>query len=207
MKKSILISTVCILAILTIALVACNQATSQPPQNQSSPGDQGQGNGQASNQSVLIVYFSCTGTTEKVANNMKSVLNCDVFEIEPSVPYTSADLNYSNSSCRANQEQNDATARPQIANSVEDISKYDVILIGYPIWWGKAPKIVYTFLEQYDFSGKIIAPFCTSGSSSVSGSEGDLHAIAPSATWKNGTRFASNATQSTISAWIESLNL
>lgn len=208
MKKFVFATFILLLATMLIMLVSCNPSSAPTP---SSPDLPGNGAGENQNgdvlENVLIVYFSCTGTTENIANTMQSVLNCDIFKIQAAEPYSATDLNYSNSNCRANKEQNDASARPKIANSVEDIDKYDTVFIGYPIWWGKAPKIIYTFLEQYDFSDKILVPFCTSGSSPVSGSEGDLHAIASSAVWKSGIRFASNASQNTISAWIDSLNL
>lgn len=205
MKKSIAI--ICVLAMLATLLIACNQ-TSFPSDssNNSQNSESGGSENGFNDKNILIAYFSCTGTTKSVAKKIQNVLNCDTFEILPEIPYTDADLNYSNSSCRANVEQNDASARPAIANSVENMDEYDVVFVGYPIWWGKAPKIIYAFLEQYDLSGKTIVPFCTSGSSSVSGSEGDLHALQTSATWKSGVRFSSSTTINTISAWIDSLN-
>ncbi len=116
---------------------------------------------------IFVAYFSATGTTEGIAKHIQTILDADIYEIEAADPYTAADLNY-NSDCRANREQNDPKARPQITGSVTDMNKYDAIFLGYPIWWGQAPKIIYTFLESYDFSGKTIIPFCTSGSSGIS---------------------------------------
>ncbi len=110
---------------------------------------------------TLVAYFSVTNHTEGIANEIKSYLNSDIFEIIPEQEYTSEDINY-NSDCRANREQNDDTARPDIKNKIEDISKYDTIVLGYPIWWSEAPKIMYTFIESYDFKDKTILPFCTS---------------------------------------------
>ena len=138
---------------------------------------------------VLVVYFSATGTTERVAKTIQSSLDADIYEIKPAVPYTSADLNY-NTDCRANREQNDPSARPEISGSIENIGQYEVIFIGYPIWWGKAPKIIYTFFESCDsdFEGVTIIPFCTSGSSGIGSSATDLHGLAPSADWKSGAR-------------------
>lgn len=205
--KKITVLLVCVLTILATSLFACNQASEPSDSNNAHNPEYGETDtGDHDEKNTLIAYFSCTGTTKSVAEKIKNVLDCDIFEIQPQIPYTSADLNYSNSNCRANVEQNDASARPAIANSIENF-EYDVVFVGYPIWWGKAPKIIYTFLEQYDLSEKIIVPFCTSGGSSVSGSEGDLHALEPSATWKSGARFSSSTTQTTISAWIDSLNL
>ena len=126
----------------------------------------------ADNSNVLVLYFSCTKTTEGVAKNIQKVLGSELYEIEPLVPYTAADLNYNDPSSRANQEQNNTEPRPEILGAV-DIEKYNAIFIGYPIWHGKAPKIIYTFLEKYDFSGKMLIPFCTSGSSGIGGSENE----------------------------------
>ncbi|MDE6655687.1 MAG: leucine-rich repeat protein [Anaeroplasmataceae bacterium] len=153
---------------------------------------------------VLIVYFSATNTTKKVAEAIYSQINgSDIYQIIPAVPYTSADLNY-NTDCRANREQNDPTARPLINGSIENIDQYDVIFIGYPIWWGQAPKIIYTFFESYnyDFDGVTIIPFCTSGSSGIGSSATNLHTLAPKANWKPGARISGN----NVSALIEQMN-
>ena len=123
------------------------------------------------------------------------------------MPYTSEDLNYSNSDCRANQEQNDPTTRPAISGSVENMEDYEVIFLGYPIWWGDAPKIISTFLETYDFDGKTIVPFCTSGSSSIGSSADDLDALTQGAAWLEGQRFSGSASQGTVSQWVDSLGL
>ena len=128
---------------------------------------------------VLVAYFSATGNTENIAEHLVSILDADLYEIVPQVPYTFEDLDYSNSDCRANREQNDPTARPAISGGVEDLEDYEVIFLGYPIWWGDAPKIIPTFLETYDFDGKTIVPFCTSGSSSIGSSADDLDALTP----------------------------
>lgn len=156
---------------------------------------------------ALVVYFSCTNTTKGVAEHIASVTESGMYRIEPEEPYTSADLNYNNSSSRANREQNDPSARPAIAGSLENLSDYDIVFLGYPIWWGKAPKIIFTFLESYDFAGKTIVPFCTSHSSGIGSSDTDLHALAAQATWMQGRRFGGNASESDVRDWIESLNL
>ena len=109
--------------------------------------------------------------------------------------------------CRADKENADSTARPAISGSVENIDKYDVVFLGYPIWYGKAPKIIYTFLESYDFSGKTIVPFCTSASSGIGSSDTNLHPLASSAEWVAGKRFASGTSQKTVAEWIKGLNL
>ena len=156
---------------------------------------------------VLVAYFSATGNTENIAGHLVSILDADLYEIVPQVPYTDADLDYRNDGCRANQEQNDPTARPGILGSVENMEDYQVIFLGYPIWWGDAPKILSTFLESYDFNGKIIVPFCTSGSSSIGSSADDLEALTSGATWLDGQRFSCSASQETVSQWVDSLGL
>ena len=153
---------------------------------------------------VLVVYFSATNTTKTVAEAIYSQISAsDIYQITPTVPYTSADLNY-NTDCRANREQNDPTARPLISGSIENIEQYDIIFIGYPIWWGQAPKIIYTFFESYDydFDGVTIIPFCTSGSSGIGSSATNLHTLAPKANWKPGARISGN----NVSVLIEQMN-
>mgnify|MGYP000111965118 FL=1 len=156
---------------------------------------------------VLVAYFSATGNTENIAEHLTSILDADLYEIVPEEPYTSEDLDYSNSDCRANQEQNDPTARPAISGGVENLEDYEVVFLGYPIWWGDAPKIISTFLETYDFDGKTIVPFCTSGSSSIGGSVSDLEALTDGATWLEGQRFSGSASRETVSQWVDALDL
>lgn len=103
---------------------------------------------------ILVAYFSATGTTRPIAEEIANVTGGDLFEIVPVQPYSEEDLDYSNDNCRANQEQNDDTARPEISDTIENIDEYDVVFIGHPIWWGIEPRIIDTFLESYDFSGK-----------------------------------------------------
>ncbi len=153
---------------------------------------------------TLIVYFSCTNNTKNAAELIKEIVpEADLFEITPSEPYTEADLDY-NTDCRANREQNDATARPAIANTVENMEDYDVIYVGYPIWWGVPPKIILSFLESYDFSGKTIVPFCTSGGSGYSDS--GMAESAPGAALVTGGRL-NGATADSVAEWINSLGL
>ena len=114
---------------------------------------------------VLVAYFSATNTTQGIAEHIANGLNADIYEIVPEEPYTDADLNYNDNNSRTTIEMNDPDARPAITGSVEDMEQYDIVFIGYPIWWGEAPRIVSTFVESYDFSGKTIVPFCTSGGS------------------------------------------
>ena len=160
-----------------------------------------------SEEKVLVAHFSATGTTKKIAATIADILGSDSYEITPAVPYTSADLNYSNSSSRATVEQNDASARPAIAGSVANMEQYKVVFLGYPIWWGQAPRIVSAFLESYDFAGKTIVPFCTSGSSPIGSSAANLQPLASGAAWEAGRRFAGSSSRATVEEWISGLNL
>lgn len=150
---------------------------------------------------TLVVYFSATGNTKAVAEEILRLTGADLYEIVPADPYTAEDLNYNNDSCRANQEMKDASARPAIGSEAIDISAYDTVFLGYPIWWGTAPRIIHTFLDMYDLSGKTVLPFCTSGSSGISQSVSDIRAAEPDADVRDGLR-ASGADDSSIASWI-----
>lgn len=156
---------------------------------------------------ALVVYFSCTNTTKGIADRIVEVTDAATWRINPEVAYTSEDLNYNNSSSRANREQNDPSARPAIKGKCENLADYNVVFLGYPIWWGKAPKVIFTFLESHNLAGKTIIPFCTSHSSGIGSSDTDLHSMAAGAEWKQGRRFSGNESKETIEKWIESMNL
>jgi len=157
---------------------------------------------------ILVTYFSCTGNTRSVAEKISSALKADNHEIKPETPYTSADLNWRDNSSRSSMENSDPSSRPVISGSIENIGQYDIIFLGYPIWWGQAPRIILTFLESYDFSGKTIVPFCTSGTSGVGTSAENLHKLCSENTnWLSGSRLNSNSSQSAITAWINGLEL
>ncbi len=156
---------------------------------------------------MLVAYFSNTGNTESIAEYIAEITGADLFEIVPEEPYTEEDLNYSDSSTRATVEQGDPSLRPAIAGTVENMDQYDTVYIGYPIWWGDAPRIISTFLESYDFSDKSIIPFCTSGSSGIGSSAEDLHSLAADAEWLDGRRFAGGASQESVAEWIASLDI
>lgn len=162
---------------------------------------------EGNNGKVLVAYFSATGTTRSLAENTADMLEAALYEIKAETPYTSADLDYGNSESRTTKEQNDPAARPVISGSVEDMSQYQVIFLGYPIWHGQAPRIISTFLESYDFSGKTIVPFCTSHSSGIGSSDTNLHALAAGADWLSGRRFAGGTSADTVEEWIRSLDL
>ena len=151
---------------------------------------------------TLVVYFSATGTTKGVAEQIASFTGADTYEITAAQPYTSDDLNYNDSDSRTTKEQNDKSARPEISSEKLDLAGYDTIYIGYPIWWGEEPRIMDTFVESYDFSGKTMIPFCTSGGSGIGSSGDNLEENAGSGNWLEGERLSSS---SDIEDWINSL--
>ncbi len=150
---------------------------------------------------VLVAYFSATNTTEGLAQQLAAGLRADLYEISPAEPYTEADLNYNDSGSRSTLEMNDPDSRPAISGSVENMEQYDIVFVAYPIWWGEAPRIVNTFLESYDFGGKTIVPFCTSGGSGIGSSATNLESLVFGANWLPGQRFDSSATQDELLAW------
>lgn len=156
---------------------------------------------------VLVAYFSATGTTKGVAEHIANGLNADIYEIVPEDPYTDADLNYNDNNSRTTIEMNDPNARPAISGSVENMEQYDIIFVGYPIWWGEAPRIVSTFMESYDFSGKTIVPFCTSGGSDIGSSASNLERLTSGATWLDGRRLNGSDSQDTVMEWVNGLDL
>lgn len=153
----------------------------------------------------LVVYFSCTGNTKAVAERIAELCNADIYEIVPSEPYTADDIDYNQSDCRANLEMNDENARPAIGSETLDLSDYDTIYIGYPIWWGTMPRIINTFLDTYDLSDKTVMPFCTSGSSGISTSVSAIRDAEPNADVKDGFR-AEDENDSGIDEWLENNN-
>lgn len=156
---------------------------------------------------VLIAYFSATGTTEGVAEHIANGLNADIYEIVPEDPYTDADLDYNDNNSRTTIEMNDPDVRPVISGSVENMEQYDIVFIGYPIWWGEAPRIISTFVESYDFSGKTIVPFCTSGGSGMGSSAANLEELTNGAQWLSGQRLSGSDSQDTVMEWVNGLGL
>ena len=152
------------------------------------------------NSNSAVLYFSATGTTKNIAQKIASLSGSDIIEIVPKEKYTSKDLDY-NSDCRANKEQNDSKSRPEIENEI-DVTKYDTIYLGYPIWWGTNPKIILTFLDKYDLTGKTIILFCTSGSSSIDKSISDLKSYNTNLNIKDGQRFSSSDSDDVILEFI-----
>lgn len=159
-----------------------------------------------SNNNILVTYFSATGTTQNIAEYIAEETNGKLIEIVPKEKYSPDDLNYNNDDCRANKEQNDENARPEIENSI-DFDDYDIIFIGYPIWWGDVPKIILTLLGNYNLDGKTVIPFCTSGGSEINQSENTLKSYNTNINWLGGKRFSSSSTKSEVSTWIQDLNI
>ncbi len=157
------------------------------------------------NERSVVIYFSATGNTERIANLINEVTNNDIIEIVPKVAYTSEDLNYNNDDSRANKEQQDSESRPEIAEEI-DITNYDVIYLGYPIWWEDVPHIILTFLDNQYMSEKTIIPFCTSGGSGISTSVETLKEYSNGRVLE-GRRFSGNATKDEVENWLKSLNL
>lgn len=154
---------------------------------------------------TIVVYFSRTGNTEKIAEYLIDITGADSYVIEAAEPYSDADIEYNNSDCRANKEQNDKSVRPVIAGEKISLDAYDTVYLGYPIWWGQEPRIIDTFLESYDFSEKTVIPFCTSASSGISTSERNIAALVPIGEQLAGRRFSASASKEDVKKWTESL--
>lgn len=158
------------------------------------------------NGNSVVVYFSATGNTKKIANLIGQATGSNVIEIEPEDEYTDDDLDYSNDDCHANKEQNDDDARPEIKNDI-NVDNYEVIYLGYPIWWGDVPKIILTFIDTHNLDGKTIIPFCTSGSSSITTSVSTLRNYNSNMNVLNGNRFSTSSNLDDVTSWIDSLGL
>lgn len=155
----------------------------------------------------LVAYFSASGVTGSVAKKLAEATGADLYEIKPAVKYTSADLNWNDSGSRSSVEMKDKTSRPAIADKNADISGHDVIFLGFPIWWYVAPTIINTFLEAYDFGGKKIILFATSGGSGFGKAVEGLKPSAPKAEIREGRLFRSNVSVSELKKWAEGLGL
>ncbi len=155
---------------------------------------------------TIVVYFSATGTTKGVAESIASVTNADIFELIPAEPYSDADLDWNDRNSRTTIEMNDPNVRPAIANDTVDLNGYTTVYIGYPIWWGDAPRIMSTFVEAHDLGGKTVIPFCTSGGSGIGRSGENLASQAGSGNWLDGGRLEAGISDSEIQDWINSIN-
>ena len=154
---------------------------------------------------TLVVYFSATGTTKRVAETIAEITEADLYEILAADDYSDADLNWGDRNSRSTLEQNDRNARPEIASDPLNLEGYTTIYIGYPIWWGEAPRIMDTFVESYDFEEITMIPFCTSSSSGLGRSGKILEENAESGKWLDGKRFGGNVSENELREWIAGL--
>ena len=154
---------------------------------------------------ILVVYFSATGTTKGVAEKIAALTGGDLAEIVPAQPYTAEDLNYNDRSTRATVEQNTPDARPEIANEIS-LEGYTTVYLGYPIWWGQAPRILSSFVESHDFTGMTVIPFCTSGSSGAGRTGETLGSEAGTGTFLSSTRHSAAISDGDLQAWIDSVS-
>ncbi|MBQ4484184.1 MAG: NAD(P)H-dependent oxidoreductase [Prevotella sp.] len=158
-------------ALLVMSLSACSKAT-KTEENK--------------DMKVLVAYFSASGVTKGVAQQLAEVAGADLHEIKPEQPYTDADLDWRDKESRSSVEMKDKNSRPAITDKLENMADYDVVFVGFPIWWYTCPTIINTFMEAYDFKGKTVVPFATSGGSTIEKSCEDLKATYPDLTWKDG---------------------
>lgn len=156
---------------------------------------------------ILVAYFSASGVTAKVAWKLSEAIGADLHEIKPEVLYSSADLNWMDKKSRSSVEMNDPSSRPTIAEKLADMEKYDVVFVGFPIWWYVAPTIINTFLESYDFSGKTIIPFATSGGSGMGKTNEKLGPSCPGATLLQGKLLNGNLSEDSLKNWVKNLSL
>lgn len=204
--------------ILLFSLAACGSQTNsketQAAATEAKPADTQQNETKAanaadtteavSNSKTLVVFFSATGTTKGVAQMIANTTGADTYEILAAQPYTEADLNWNDKTSRTTTEQNDKSVRPEIGSEKISLDGYTTIYVGYPIWWGEEPRIMDTFAESYDFSGKTMIPFCTSGGSGIGSSGKNLAERAGTGNWIEGDRLSADTD---IAAWIKGLNL
>ena len=151
--------------------------------------------------SKLVAYFSASGTTAAVARNLAQAVDADLFEIAPAIPYTSADLNWRDKGSRTSLEMNDESCRPAIVGSVSGMDSYDVVFVGFPVWWYVEPRIIDTFLEAYDFAGKTVVPFATSGGSGLGKAPARMQKLAPGARVLAGGTLNGRPSQARLAQW------
>ena len=183
MKKMVLAMA----ALLTISLSACSQ---------------GEKTKESKQMKVLVAYFSASGVTEGVAKQLADVTGGDLHQIQPEQPYTEADLDWRDKQSRSTIEMQDKNSRPAITNKLTNMQDYDVVYVGFPIWWYTAPTIINTFMEAYDFKGKTVIPFATSGGSDIKKACEDLKAAYPEVNWKEG-KLLNRASKDDLKKWVE----
>ncbi len=176
-----------LLALLTISLSACSQKKTETNMKQK----------------VLVVYFSATGTTKDAAQQLAEVTGADLHEIKPEQPYTDADLDWNDKQSRSSVEMQDKHSRPAITGKLQNMREYNVVYVGFPIWWYTCPTIINTFMEAYDFKGKTVIPFATSGGSSIKKACADLKAAYPQLNWGEG-KLLNRASKAELQKWVDS---
>ncbi len=152
---------------------------------------------------TLVAYFSASGVTAKMAKDLANAIGADLHEIEPAVKYTDDDLNWQNSQSRSSLEMKDMSSRPEIKSHVDNMAQYDRIFVGFPVWWYREPSIIDTFMEAYDFSGKTVIPFATSGVSPIGDSGKIMQKLAPNAKVHAGKRFSTSVSADELKKWAE----
>lgn len=152
---------------------------------------------------TLVAYFSASGVTAKLAKRLADAIGADLSEIEPKARYTSADLDWRNKQSRSSVEMNDRSCRPEINRTVDDMAQYDVVFVGFPVWWYREPSIIDTFMEAYDFSGKTVVPFATSRGSDIGDSAANLQALATGAKIATGKRFDASTSADNLANWAK----
>ena len=174
-------------ALLTMSLSACSQGNKKESKEM---------------KKVLVAYFSASGVTKSVAQQLAEVTGGTLHEIKPAQPYTDADLDWRNKQSRSSVEMQDKSSRPAITDKLANMQDYDVIYVGFPIWWYTCPTIINTFMEAYDFKGKTVIPFATSGGSSIKKACEDLKAAYPDVNWKEG-KLLNRATKKDLEDWVK----
>lgn len=177
--------------LIAIALLVCMMGATAQTQSKMDTGKK------------LVTYFSCTGTTKNAAQKLAKLIGADLFEIKPAQAYTSADLNWNDKKSRSTVEMNNPASRPEIAEKVADMKQYTTVFVGFPVWWYIAPTIINTFIESYDFSGKTVIPFATSGGSGIENCEENLQKNYPKITWKKGKLLNGSIDKATVDKWLK----
>ena len=195
-SKIIAIVAAIILGAAAVLAIQSMHGTDQIPIGPTAPADEG---------NTAVLYFSGTGHTKDIAEKIAGIVGADMIEIIPSQPYTSADLDYGDSNSRTMREDADDSSRPEISNSIS-LDGCSTVYLGYPIWYGDSPKIMWTFVETHDLGGKTVIPFCTSASSGIGSSAAHLKELADGGNWLEGKRFAIGSSESVIKEWIDSMN-
>lgn len=208
MSKQIKIIVALLMVLSMLAFAGCsktNDTAEEPAEPETAQAEEQVEVTDESGKDTLVVYFSATGTTKGVAEKIASITGADIYEIKAAQEYTEADLDWNDSDSRTTHEQNDKSVRPEIGSDPVSLEGYSTIYIGFPIWWGEEPRIMDTFVESYDFDGKTMIPFCTSGGSGIGMSGKNLESNAGSGNWLDGERFGGSVSEEELQAWIDGL--